>query len=127
MQGARVLGTPHMRFDSMNGTDAHAITGATSQDLERSTRQVHILACNPSNAARRELPDDMRLSNRDEIVDECGSGGHPQPHDLPSANVPNTWASKRHAAVLDPADWTREVHLGWRWAQCELRTPSRAK
>ena len=65
--------------------------------IERSTRQVHILACNPSNAARRELPDDMRLSNRDAIVDECGSGGHP--HDLPSANVPNTWASKRHAAA----------------------------
>ena len=48
----------------------------------------------------------MRLSNRHGTVDECGSGDHP--HDLPSANVLNTWACKGHAAaettgVLDAA------------------------
>ena len=41
MQGARVLGTPHMRFDSMNGTDAHAITGATSQDRVLNATSTH--------------------------------------------------------------------------------------
>lgn len=58
------------------------------------------------DSANRELPGDMRLSNRSAIVHECGAGDHP--HDLLSANVLNTWACRRHAAaetngVLDAA------------------------
>lgn len=24
-------------------------------------------------------------------------------------------------AILNPDDWNKEVHLGWRWAECELQ------
>ena len=29
--------------------------------------------------------------------------------------------------VLDPLDWGREVHQGWRWPERELRTPAHNK
>ena len=29
--------------------------------------------------------------------------------------------------VLDPSDWTREVHQGWRWAEGELRAQQAAR
>lgn len=24
-------------------------------------------------------------------------------------------------SILNPSDWCKEVHLGWRWAPCELK------
>ena len=68
MQGARVLGTPHMRFDSMNGTDAHAITGATSQDRALNATSTHTrvqpIKRSSQKASRRYAAVEQRRNRR---------------------------------------------------------------